>query len=284
MGIKDQVNKLKENWLLLVIALVVLVVALGGGSLFQGDYVSYAEPSFADRSFGIESAGLEAAPPAITERKIITTTSMSNEVEAGQFQEAAAQVKSIITASDSILVNEKVTKFETAKKSFYSTGRYQIKVDVTKYDSVVEQLKNVGELQSFNENKQDVTERVEDAEIELQVAKDRLARYESLYRTAKEVEDQIQLTDLIFEQERRIQYMEDALKNVGKRIDYATIHVTLKEEKSDFADVKFIDFTVLLTGLADSFNALLAFLFVIAPWALLIWLIRVIWKKAKKKK
>jgi predicted nucleic acid-binding Zn-ribbon protein len=141
----------------------------------------------------------------------------------------------------------------------------------------------LGEVISFNENKDDITGRYTNVELELEVEKERLKRYQEMYDEAKSVEDKLNLNDRIFNQERRIKYLEDSMKNMDTRIDYSTISVSLQEKKSSYVNVVFVKFSQLIRSLVDSINSVLKLVFWILPWALLgivVWLVvRVIRKR-----
>lgn len=292
MAIKDQFKIIKENWLILLIVLVLLfamsgtnlVSNLGGGVYMAAKGMAVTQESLAydeGRAYYPSPSGDFA--PDVEERQITKTASISTEVERGTFKDSESKLKTIVTSSDSYLLNENVNKHGTDKKSYYR-GSYQIKVDSGKYDSIISQLKEIGEVQSFNENADDITGRYTDAKTELSLEKERLARYEAMYAEAEEIEDKLQLTDRIFNQERTIRYLEEFIDNMDKRIDYSTIYFTMTEKQSEYADIIFVKFSDLIKNLVSSFNTLVRWIFILAPWAVALWVIRLAWKKLGKKK
>lgn len=284
MSLKDQLIKLKENWLLIVLVLIALIfLNVGNIPLITQDIsfqkMAVTQEAAYSRGYGappiIPSPIYEDFAPEVAERKITKTSSMSIEVEKGEFKDAEAQLKSTIKSSDSYLLNENVNKYETGWKSYY-TGSYQIKVDTKKYDAVISQLKGIGEVKSFNENAQDVTGSYKNLEIELNAETERLLRYNNMYEEATLIADKIQLSDKIFEQERRIKYLEDSLKNIDQRVDYSTIYVTLNEKQPKYSNIKFVKFSELVRRLVESINSLLKLIFVVVPYAvaaLILWIV-----------
>ncbi len=289
MGIKEQFLKIKDNWLILLLVLVLLFAMSGGnlisnitagGYLMKGIAVPESAAVYQERAFyPIPS---EDFAPDVEERQITKTSTLSTEVERGAFNDAETKLKNIITSSDSYLLNENVNKYGTKRKSYYY-GSYQIKVDTEKYDSVISQLRDIGELKSFNENARDITARYTDTQTELKLAKEKLARFETMYAEAEEMKDKIDLNDRIFNQERTIKYLEDLLDNINKKIDYSTIYFTMTEKKSEYIDVVFVKFSELIRNLVASFNSLIKWIFVLLPWAVALLIIRFVWKKVKKK-
>lgn len=294
MGIKEQFKTLKDNWLLIAIVVVVFIFVSGvfsgngltssirgsGQELAQVGGASYSKMAYDSISPEYPMPD-EGFAPGETVRKVVKTSSMSTEVERGMFYESENELLGIVESSGSYLLNQNVNKYGTDKKSYY-TGSYQIKVDVKKYDSVIAQLKGIGEVQSFSENSEDVTERYTDLKIEIESEKARLKRYEAMYAEATIIADKIELNDRIFNLERSIKYMEDALANIDERVDYSTVYVTINEKRSDYADMVFVKFSETVKLVVESTNTLVKFLLTILPWALAFFIIRFVVKKARK--
>jgi len=263
---------------------------MSGSNLFS---ISSSIGRVSDASFGIEKMAVvsqsrtgivpiaDGFAPDILERRIVKTTSVMTEIERGTFKEAESKMLEIVKSSDSILLNQNVNKNGKDKKSFF-VGRYNIKVDTAKYDSVVAQLKGIGEVTSFNENQQDVTGRFENLNVELEAENAKLSRYNQLYLETKDVEFKIQLTDRIFNQERRIKYLEDSLENIDKRVEYSTISITITEEKSKYVDVAIVKFSELIKSFVGSVNLLIKLFFMIIPWIIAIYIIRFLFKIIRK--
>jgi hypothetical protein len=286
--IKEQLNKLKENWLIIVLILVLFVFMSGAGQI--ANTVSQVSRGYApvmeslDYSVGMaKSSGYYNSnndfAPEEDNRKITKTTSMTTEVERGTFNEAEEKLKSVLTSSDSFLLNENVNRYGVKRTAYYS-GSYQIKVETKKYDSVVAQLKELGEVKSFNENARDITGSYTDTVTEIALEKERLIRYEQMYAEAKDINDKINLNDRIFNQERRVRYLEESLDNMNKKIDYSTIYLTITEQRSNYASVVLVKFSELVRSLVSSFNNLIKLVVVLIPWAIAAliigWIVRIV--------
>lgn len=290
MAIKDQLMKLKNNWLLIVILLVVVVFISNSGNLISLGATSYQGVPMMAKSYvgdyAVESLGMPAPDydgfaPEIEARVLTKTSRLATEVERGTFSETESKVKEIIELSDAFLLNEDVYNYGTKRKSYYQ-GTYQIKVDVNKYSFVISQLKELGEIISFNENVKDITEQYTDLKVEIEVEKSRLVRYEEMYLSAKDVSDKIELNDRIFNQERKIKYMEESLENLDNKVDYSTIYLTVTEKQSEYIDVVFMKFSELVRSLVNSLNTLINLFFVLLPWALVAFIVFFIVKKVKR--
>ena len=207
-------------------------------------------------------------------RLITKTVSLNTELEQNTFKENEARLKAIITTTDSYLLNENVNKQDSETYLSYY-GSYQIKVEASKYSAIITQLKEIGEVQSFNENAQDITAETKNIEIELTAEKQRLAKFQELYDNAKTTQEKLEITDRIFNQERTIKYYEDALKNKGKQVQYSTIYFSMTEKQSQYQNIVFVKFPELVRKLVGSVNSLLSLLFVVVPYViagLLLWL------------
>jgi hypothetical protein len=285
MGIKKQLLKIKDNWLLVLLILVLFAAPMfypngSVGYAKSGLYEDMAMPEMAMARGGVMYD--ESFAPEIIERKITKTSNLNSEIERGKFKSVEIKLKAIISATDSYLINENSNKYGEGIRSYYN-GYYQIKVQTNKYDLIIEQLKELGEVTSFNENKRDITESYTDNSIELAVEKERLARFEQMYSSATDISDKIELNDKIFDQERRIQYLEESLENMDSRIDYSTISVSLTEKRSGYVGVALVKFSRLVRTLIDSFNGVLSLIFWIIPWALITLIIWVIYRNVKRK-
>jgi hypothetical protein len=289
MTLKNQFKTIKENWVIGIVLIIFLFL-----SSFSGTFSTYegvGKVGFGD-SLAMESTSIMRAPnigysndfaPQVEERKITLSTTILNEIERGKFSEAEKQLKAIVKSTESFLLNENSRKYGRGKSTYF-TGSYSIKVESGKYDSVISQIKQIGEVISIQQNMNDVTGTYTNTKIELDVEEERLVRYEQMYKKATKIEDQINLNDRIFKQERTIKYLEDKLKNVDKRVEYSTIYVTLNEKQSEYVSVTLVKFSELIEAFMDGFNSLIYLIFVIIPYliaGLLIWLIVKVIRKSK---
>lgn len=311
MTVKEQFAKLKNNWLLILLPLVLIFAVMGGFSglsLLAGDFSASSDsvggyerpsPMMYAESGSYESASYAKAPsaisslpasdasdvaaPEIKDQMIAKTASMETKVERGTFLDEEARLKAIITASDAIMLWQNVEAYGEGMAQ-YQVGRYQIKIDSKKYDAIVSQLKGIGKVESFKENSEDVTQTYTDLNIELEGEKKRLERYEQMYKEATLIEDKIDISDRIFNQENYIKYLEESLKNVGEQVVYSTLDVTITETKSGYAELTFIKPSDLAKALVGSVSGLIYLFIVLLPWALGLWLVVVVVRKIRGKK
>ena len=300
MTLKEQLNKLKENWLLGAVVLVVLLVAMFSGDFLSRSVSSYSggyateEQAMAKGSYPAAEAyyGGGYYPPVIdggdfapeVEKRLLTKTAgLTSEIERGRFLDADARLKVIVASNNAFLLDENVNRYGKGRTGYYN-GYYQIKVETSDYASMVSQLKELGQIESFQENTEDITGRYTNLQKEIEKEEERLKRYQQMYAEAVLIADKIQLSDLIFNQERTIESLKDWLNNLDQKVDYSTISVTLREEQSGYVSVALVKFSELTRKLVDSFNSLLALIFWILPWAALVVLAWLGVKRFRKKK
>ncbi|MDP3640368.1 MAG: DUF4349 domain-containing protein [Nanoarchaeota archaeon] len=289
MSFKNQFQKLKENWLLILLVLLVVffVPALSGlqqGLSSVGSFErSFGEAQIAGTKMGSPIYDGGGFAPEATDRKITKTASLSTEVEQGTFKDTESQLKNVIGAADAFLLNENVQKYGSERKAYYS-GNYYIKVEASKYAAVTAQLRQIGDVQFFQESAEDITEQFTDVQIELETERERLRRYQQMFAEATTVSEKIELNDRIFDQERRIKYLEEQLENVGTQVDYSTLSVTITEKRSAYAGVVFVKFSELVASLIESVNGVLQLLVAVLPYAVVIIIGWLVVKKVKKKK
>jgi hypothetical protein len=290
MSFKEQLIRLKENWLiilLVVVAFLVLTFLVSNGTSYSARD-SFAMNDSAMYSKSMESAGgyvlsyTQDFAPEVEDRKITKNSSLSLEVKGGEFTFADSKVKSIVSSSDSIVLNESLnTRKNGNKEEFYAS--YSIKVESSKLDSVVSQLREIGKVTYFTENANDITGSYTNREIELEVERERLLRYQEMYNSAEKISDKIELNDRIFNQERTIKYLEDSLKNMDQRVDYSTINLNISEKYS-YSNIALVKLSDLVRSFVNSVNALLKFLFVIIPFAFVGWIIYLVSRNKKNSK
>ncbi len=288
-NLKKQFKKVSENWLLVVLFVFLLIVFSGVGlfSSFATTTGARVATDMMHTEAGYSSVTYSARDSFAPEeeiRLIIKNAIVNLEVRKNNFFIAEQQIKSILTTADAFIISESVSETDKGLKR----GRYTVRVDARKLDSVKIQLKETGDLKYFSESGSDVTGTHTDLTYELEVEKETLERYYKLYNDEKtSYDNKIDLISKISNQERRIKYLEDRLENLDERIAYSTININLTET-SDYVDINFFKFSGLLKTLVNSINSLFFILFAILPYVVVIYLlvmaIRLFRKKPKKKR
>jgi len=265
---------LQKYWWIIVIV-IVIVLGLGYfGTLSPSKMLrASSEMQGVYDLAGSRSGSLYPTPnqdfaPDIKERQLIKTSTIAMKTKRGEFEKVQSGVNNIVKASGAYVLSE---NFQTLGKGSqtYHTNTYQIKIETSKYDSVVAQLRELGGVTSFMETATDVTGAISNRQIEIAAEKERLRRYEQLVGTSANLNDKITLTDRIFEQDRRIKYLEAGLQNTQQEVAYSTISLSLQEKAPTLFGVALVGLGELIRTLVGSFNALLYFISAILPWAII---------------
>lgn len=121
MGFKEQLNKIKENWLLIAIVLLLLIVVTSGSSVMRIGTSSMSKSmEYGGASYDSARYNNGYYPPAPRdenfapgeENRILTkSASLSAEITRGTFDTAATNLKGITSSSKSIVLSENVQKY-----------------------------------------------------------------------------------------------------------------------------------------------------------------------------
>ncbi len=290
MSLGKQWQVIKQNWLisLVVVLLLISVWSNSFGGYYGGaDYgaTKYFEEGLVgvSRDSAVSREGIASSyypstgdiAPETEDRSIVKTASLRSETERGKFEETENSLKSIVKAAEGFILYENVYVSGEEEREQAKHGRYDVRIPISSYDNVIMQLKQLGKTQYFTESSDDITAYRVNLEDELNSEKARLERYKQLLSEAATTEEKLQLVDRIFNQERTINYLEESLKNVGERVSYSRISVSLDEKESGYASVLFVKFSELVSALVSNLNSVLLFLFGALPWAIaigIIWL------------
>jgi len=269
MTLSSQLIKIKQNWLLILIVLI-LVLALNSFS------ITNVSKSFSgDDGFAVESVAmargvptfLDSFAPEVEDRSITKTSSITSEIKRGTFFRVDSEVKGLVEENEALILNEN----KNTHKDDYITSTYQIKVPTTNYDTLIANLKDIGKITSFNENLDDITKQKTNTQTSLTTEKDRLTRYKQILTEADTAQEKLEVTDRIFNLERTIRYFEDSLKNLDERVSFSTIHLTIKEDSS-YAKITFIKFSEIAKNFTSSINLLIKFFVILLPWIIIIYI------------
>lgn len=288
MSLTEQLENLKNNWLIFVLAIVVigammLLPNISRGSSYSSNYAMDTSQgyggSYESYSKALYNNSTNFAPDVLN-RKIVKTSNLGIETKIGNFKNVDSKVRDVVKGTESIIINENIFSNKVDSREIF-TGNYTIKVKNSELDNLTNQLKTLGKVTSFNQGADDVTGEYTNVNIELQVEKERLERFQEMYVDAEDITDKIELNDRIFNQERTIKYLEDAVKDVDQRIDYSTIYLTINE-RSDYLGIAFVKLSDLLRAFMGSLNSLINLVVVILPWAIIAGFIYAVVRLTKK--
>jgi hypothetical protein len=192
------------------------------------DKVGEAElPATEEPELEVVSEGEYAFSPqaATMERKMIYRGYMELEVEKGKFSEKFDEIANIAKAVGGFVSNTE----SSAYGDQLARGTITIRIPVESFDSVIEQIKKLGNVKNLNTNVQEVTQEYVDLESRL---KHFQAQEEVLLKMMKEsetVEDSISVHRELSRVQEQIEIIKGRLRWLDEQISLSTITVFVTE-------------------------------------------------------
>lgn len=254
---KTRTMKSFTRWLSVAAAMVFVI----GGTLLTKDdlsadkmayQASYVENSSmkrsvsqADAAYGIYDEAAEAefamdngvmltmtrgtdttAAPAVTEKKIIRTASMT--IKTQRYDEALSTLESTCTGQGGWIES---TSESTNSYSSLRTAYLTLRVPQDALDAFLEGTEGLGRITSRNESAQDVTASYQDTQTRLNTQLALMERLQALITESGDLSDLLALESQIAETQYQIDSLQTSLNLTDRQVSYATVTITLQEEK-----------------------------------------------------
>ncbi len=177
------------------------------------------------------SAGQSVSNAILSERKVIRSANVTVEVE--NFDEAYSKLDTLILGIGFIQSTNINTEkyFADNEQKLLRHGSIVIRVDKEKFDKVLNSIKGIGEVLSWNINGEDVTDKFFDTESRLRLLRIEEGKLEEYLKKLNDL-DQIfktesRLTDIRYQ----IESLTGNLKKMGDLVDLSTISITMNEKR-----------------------------------------------------
>jgi hypothetical protein len=221
----------------------------------------------------LKKAGEEKPAPADepVSHKIIYTGHIDLSVET--YEKATTDLKDLVKKAKGYLANSD----DSGRSGAQRTGTYTIRVPVDKYESFMDEVALLGEVQRRTSDTQDITDQYYDLETRIKNDKVReeslLKLYNQTLAEKSTAADRIQLTNELFNLRRSIEEQEGRLRRWDKETSYSTVVVRL-EQRNDYTPAGTPGFrTTVARTWEGSLSALEAFgkgvvlvVVALAPW------------------
>jgi hypothetical protein len=186
-----------------------------------------AELPAAEEELEVVSEGEYAfsSQAATMERKMIYSGYMELEVEKGKFEEKFDEIANIAKAVGGFVSNTD----SSAYGEQLAMGTITIRIPIENFDSVIDQIKKLGNVKNMNTNVQEVTQEYVDLESRL---KHFQAQEEVLLKMMKEsetVEDSISVHRELSRVQEQIEIIKGRLRWLDEQISLSTITVFVTE-------------------------------------------------------
>lgn len=282
-----------------LIALGVLLIAISAFFMVSRSASRAVPGGFADRASLARDALFEGvAPietssllppiprgtPKDTERKI--TKNGSLDLVVASAERATEKIAAIAKEKNGFVAESQIYEKNDAK-----TGVINIRVPAMLFESAFTEIKQTAlEVTRENTNASDMTEQHADLEARIVILKAQEKQYLAILKTARTVEDSLNVTQYLNQVRSEIDQLEGQLQYLASQVDMAAISATLTEE----ANVEIFglrwkplvtlkqSFRAMLDGIAEYVNVMIALFFylpVILLWGATIGVVLlVIWK------
>ena len=146
--LSQQWQTIKQNWLIVLLLILLVLLPMPQISMPLLDQRNIAYDTIASEGGYGKSLIYPPYPsdgfaPDVDERSITVTTSLVTEVKRGAYEKAKSQARNIFVSADAFLLNDQENTYESNRKQ-YKEASFQIKVESSKYKSVIDQLKQIG--------------------------------------------------------------------------------------------------------------------------------------------
>jgi hypothetical protein len=196
----------------------------------------------------------------LAERKIIRSANLSIEVE--NFDEAMNNINSIILGIG-IVQNSNVTTdrvYVGDEVKLVKSGTIVLRVDKSKFESVINKVKGVGEVYDESINGEDVTEKYFDIESRLRLLRLEQSKLEAYLAKLDKLEEIFKAESKLTEIRYEIESLTSNLNRLSSLVELSTITVMMREKRPGAVDKPLTYGQKLLNKLKDSLMNLVEFL------------------------
>ncbi len=211
------------------------------------------------------------------EEKIIRTAYVT--VRSSKVKESYDKTLLLVKKYDGLIVNSSTSKWEESEEAVI-----EIKVPPKYFLTLLDEIKNIGEIESKNISEEDVTEEYYDIEARLENKRKVRERLFDLLRKAYKVKEILEVEREIERVGEEIERLEGRLRYLNIKTDYARITVTIYNRR-----IPIIEKIGIKEGFIRSFQFSVKFFFgiiwfiiiliplfilIIVLWLIIAWLIR----------
>jgi len=207
----------------------------------------------------------------LAERKIIRSANLTIEVE--NFDTAFSNIESIILGIGFIQETNIDTDrvYMDEKQVLIKSGTIVLRVDKTKFDSVIGKLRGIGDVFNYTTNGQDVTEQYVDVESRLRLLKLEEAKLEAYLAKIDDLDKIFQAESKLTDIRYQIESLTGNLNKLNSLVDLATITINMNERRPDYKPPKPLSYgDKLLNSLKESLFQVVEFLVIVAAVPVLI--------------
>lgn len=223
----------------------------------QGSEVSDHRPE-ASRGESTIAGSLEGKTyESKVEEKIIRSAYVT--IQSGRVNEAYDRTLSLVKKYEGIIINSSTSTYGETEEA-----QIEIKIQPQYFLTLLDELKDIGKVESKNISEEDVTEEYYDIKARLRNAQKVQERLYQLLKKANKVEEILKVEKEIERVGENIERLEGKIRYLDSKTDYARVTVTIYNRR-----VRIIDASGIWKGFERSFQYSVQFFFVII-WIIII--------------
>lgn len=174
--------------------------------------------------------GLETAPsaPAVDSGNQIITkeSSMTIKVQEGTLQSKFDEMRSMLESNGAELSD--IRYYELSDRRQYLVT---VKVSPVKFDTINEQLRQIGEVKDISVSLEDVTQQYTDLDTRISNREVELERLHALYNQTSNISELLEVEREITRVETELELLKQQKQYLVSRIERSSISITLYEDK-----------------------------------------------------
>ncbi len=231
----------------------------------------------ADSLAGVGSTTVDVSNAILAERKIIRSANLTIEVE--NFDTSFSSIESIILGIGFIQETNINTDrvYVDGETKLVKSGSIVIRVDKTKFDSVINKLRGIGDVFNYTTNGEDVTEQYFDVESRLRLLELEQGKLEAYVAKLDKLDEIFKAESRLTEIRYQIESLTGKLNKLSSLVDLSTITVHMNERRPGYDPKPLTYGDKLLNSLKDSLLEVVEFmgdvlLFIVAALPVLVFL------------
>lgn len=269
-------KNIKTHWKNYFIVLLLIVLVLNFNSnTFMGSMMKSSSSMAMDSYMESSYIRSDIAPYygngddlGSNERKIIKNANLN--IESKEYEATKVLIASTVNNYDAVILSEQSSAM-SSRDIMYSN--YRIKVDSTKLDSFVDELKLLGKVTSVNIYSNDITGTYTDYSKRLERYEEQIAKYVVMLEKDLTVEEEVQVHSRIDQIEEQIAYTKRQIGNFDEDISYSEVYLTVQEVPTLLEEINFQEgkdyAKVFITTIQEALNLVLKILAYAIPFGII---------------
>jgi len=241
--------------------------------------------SYDDSSTGSSYYGVAESAPVYEKSSdstyITKEGSITIKVQQGTLETKFADLKDQLTAEGATFSNIGYNEYSDSKE-YYLT----MKISPSDFDSILEMIKQAGEVKDISVQLEDVTQSYTDLETRITNKQIELDRLRSLYNKSNDIEDLLAVEEQLTRVETEYELLQQQKQYLDSRIQKSTIYLTIYEDKPATQELvtPFEELgSLFFASLAAAIAVIVAIAGFLIPVLIVLWIIWVLYKKIRGK-